>query len=304
MEPTSNILVAGGTGFIGRRLVQSLQARGDQVTVLTRDAAKVRMLFGATVGAVTLAGLEGGALSGQPDAIVNLAGESLNSGRWTAQRKRLLLHSRIDVTRALRQYCESASRRPRVLVNASAVGYYGTSLSATFTEESAPIGADFLSRITSRWEEEARATETLGLRVAVARLGVVFGDDGGALAQMVLPYRLHVGGPVGSGRQWISWIHVHDAAALLVWLLDGNHAGAFNATSPNPVTMDELGRSIAAALGRRHWLPAPAAALRLALGEKANLVLTGQRVLPKRAQAGGFIFTHADIGSALQDLLR
>lgn len=299
-----HVLVSGGTGFIGRKLTAALLQRGYRVTVCSRDSARVRALFGDRVDTVDLRAVERGDWTGSPDAIVNLAGESLDSGRWTEARKTAILDSRVDTTRALAACLGRSPAAGRALISASAIGYYGESLTRTFTEESEPAGDGFLPFVTRRWEEEARAAENAGVRVAIARLGVVLGRDGGALSRIALPYRLHVGGRVGSGRQWVSWVHVDDAVRLFLFLLEGEFQGVFNVTAPGPVTMDAFGRATAAALERRHWLPVPAPLLAAALGQRADLVLSGQRVLPARALAAGFSFRFARVEDALRDLLR
>ena len=303
--PVERILIAGATGLIGRRLAAALAGRGVEVLALTRDERRARQTLGGSVRILTPAELDsGGASVGAVDAVVNLAGESLNGGRWTAERKRAILASRVDAAARAVRFCGRAGLTPRVLVNASAVGFYGASRTAEFTEESAPAGGDFLAGVAVRWEAEALRARSFGTRVALARFGVVLAPEGGALPRMVLPYRFGAGGPVGDGRQWVSWVHADDAVGLLIWLLERDEqAGPVNVTAPAPVTMNELGRAIADATGRPHWLPAPAWGVRLLLGERADLVLRGQRVLPQKALAGGYAFRFAEIGPALRDLL-
>lgn len=302
-EANRHALVSGGTGFIGQKLTGALLDAGYRVTVCSRDAARVRTLFDGGADAVSLREIERGDWPGAPDAIVNLAGESLNSGRWTNARKRAILDSRLHATRVLAELLGRLPAARRVLVNASAIGYYGASLTRTFTEESEPETGDFLSFVTHRWEAGARMAEAAGVRVALARFGVVLGRGGGALSQIALPYRLHAGGRIGSGRQWVSWVHVDDAVRLLLFLLDEDLQGPFNVTAPEPVTMDAFGRATAATLRRRHFLPVPAPLLAAALGRKADLVLSGQRVLPARALEAGFSFRFTRAEDALRDLL-
>ncbi|MHB1627088.1 MAG: TIGR01777 family oxidoreductase [Bacilli bacterium] len=299
----ANVLVAGGTGFIGRHVIRRLLDRGDTVVVASRDPARALELFGPRVTAVDLTRTDS-AVRLRLDAVVNLAGESLSSGRWTPDRKRALLESRQNTTRAAVDLLRRLDPRPEVLVSASAIGFYGASEAAEFTERSEPERRDFLADVTAKWEREAHLAGEFGTRVVCARFGVVLGADGGALGRMALPYRLYLGGPVGSGRQWVSWIHVEDAARLVLWSLDrASVAGPVNVTAPEPVTMGEFGRTLAQILRAPYWLPVPAFVLRTLLGEMANLVLAGQRVVPAEALAGGFTFRYGTLPEALSDLL-
>lgn len=302
------ILVLGGTGFVGRHLVPALLAENKEVIVASRQPSKVQALFGQQVQSVLL-GERGLTWPGdsQPalEAVINLAGTSINSGRWTAERKRAILDSRLIATRQAAASVARAGAPYPVLLNASAIGYYGTSEELTFTEATSPATPDFLSAVTEQWETEALKAQTVGARVCLARFGVILGRGGGALAKMALPYRMYAGGTVGSGEQWVSWVHMDDVVGMLLFAL--RHAeleGAFNVTAPESVRMDAFGREVAAVLRRRHWLPTPGFALRAALGEMADLVLRGQRVLPAKAQECGFSFAYPDLHSALVDLLR
>ncbi len=300
----ADIMIAGGTGFIGTRLTQALAARGFGVIHLRHQGQAKSGPPQAAVRSITYAELAAaGPDSHDAAAVVNLAGRSISKGRWTAAQKRQILDTRLRATEAVANAITRGAVRPAVLVSASAVGYYGTSPSRTFTEEDGPAAPDFLATVCSRWEQAARAVEPLGVRVVLARFGVVLGS-GGALGPLVLPYRLHAGGPLGSGVQAVSWIHIDDAIALLLWLLDrADLSGPVNITAPDPVTMNELGREIAAVLHTRHWLPTPAWVLRAALGGKADMILTGQRVIPQKALRAGFTFRHPELRSALRDLL-
>lgn len=291
-----HVLVTGGTGFIGRALCAALLARGDAVTVLTRDPARARAVL--PPGAAAVAELPAAA----PDAVVNLAGENLGAHRWTEARKRAFVDSRVGTTRRLVEWMRGLPRRPAVLVSGSAVGYYGARGDAGLTEAEPP-SAEFQSQLCRAWEEEAQRAEALGVRVCRIRIGIVLGPDGGALAAMKPAFMLGLGGWLGDGRQWMSWIHRADLVALVLWLLDGpGRAGAWNATAPQPATNREFARALGASLRRPALLPMPAPVVRLLVGEMAHLLLTGQKVLPARAQAEGFAFRFPEIGAALADV--
>jgi len=299
------IFLAGGTGVIGTRAIPALATAGHAVTAVARDERKaelVRALGGEPVQLDLFdADAVASAVDGH-DAVVNLAGESIASGRWTGERKRRLVESRLDATRGLVKALGAAAPRPRALISASAIGYYGSRGDEPLTEDSSP-GADFLARLCVDWETEARAAGSDSCRVACVRTGIVLATDGGALAKMLLPFRLFAGGPMGSGRQYMSWIHRDDWLALMRWLIEGPHAGAFNATAPAPVTNTEFARDLGRAMGRPAAVPTPAFALRLALGEMADaLLLSSQRVLPRRAIDDGFTFRYTDLPDALESL--
>lgn len=302
------VVVTGGTGLIGRALVRRLRADGHEPMVLTRSQGPAgRPGSGAVVWP---AGGEDRTDGGWQreiancDAVVHLAGASIGGGRWTPRVRTEILRSR---ERGTRQLVEALGQggRPRTLVSASAVGYYGDGGDDALTEE-APAGRDFAAEVCRVWEAEAVRAERSGLRVVRARLGIVLAAEGGALGPMLGPFRLMLGGPVGSGRQWISWIHLDDAVAALSFLLQRREAtGAFNLTAPRPVQSREFARAIGQALGSPSWLSAPAPILRLVFGEMADvLLLSGQRALPQRLLELGFEFRHPDVSSALRDLLR
>jgi len=287
------VIVTGGTGFIGAALVAALAARGDEAVVVTRKAS------GEHAGRIGWDALDQ-TVDGA-DAVVNLAGEPIADARWTAARLETLRSSRLDATTRVTAAIRRASRRPRVLVSGSAVGFYGMRMSDDVLTERAPAGDDVLARLTVEWENAARPAESLATRVACARIGVVLGRGGGALEKMALPYRWFVGGPVGGGTQWVSWIHLRDAVRALLFALDSDAlAGPFNVVAPNPVTMNELARAIAAAMGRPAAFRVPAVALRLALGDGlARVLLTGQRVAPSVLVAAGFTFELPEAHQAL-----
>jgi len=292
------VLVTGGTGFIGRALVRALLAQGQGVTVLTRDPAKARRVLPADVAPVErLAGLA------PPLAVVNLAGENLGAHRWNAARKRAFMESRAGTTRALVEWMKGLPRPPRVLVSGSAVGYYGARGDEPLTEDAAP-GHEYQSELCARWEDAALAAEALGVRVCRIRIGVVLGPRGGALAAMKPAFSLGLGGHLGSGGQWMSWIHRDDLVSLVLWLLAGEgRSGAYNATAPQPATNREFARALGAALHRPAVLPMPAFAVKLLVGEMSHLLLTGQKVLPARALAEGFSFRYPELPAALAQVL-
>lgn len=287
------IVVAGGTGFLGAGLVDLLRKDEHQVIVLTRNPTKSHHVRWDPYGALTTWShvLE------DADAVVNLTGAPLNR-RWTAAHKRDMWNSRVRTTRTLVAAMKSIRRIPPVLLNASAVGVYGPHGDEPLTEESR-TGADFLAGLGEAWEKEALAAAP-DARVVLLRSGVVLDRNGGALPELALPFRLFVGGTIGSGRQYLSWIHREDWTSMVRWALMANVSGPLNVTAPNPVTYAEFARTLGRVLGRPALVPAPAFALRLALGEMAEAVLTGQRVFPDKAQAEGFDFTYATLDAALR----
>ena len=241
--------------------------------------------------------------AGPVDAVVNLAGENLSSGRWTTRRKREFVDSRIGMTRSLVTWMGTQPQRPRVLVSGSAIGWYGPRDDQMLGENAAP-GDDFSARLCRMWEEEADKAEALGLRVCCVRTGIVLAADGGALKQMLLPFRLGLGGPMGSGRQWMSWIAREDLVALIGWMIDNPTArGAYNGTAPEPVTNAQFAHALGTELHRPTLLRTPAFALRLLFGEMADLLLTGQRVIPRRAIDEGFVFRYPALQPALRAVL-
>jgi len=298
------IAITGGSGLIGRHLAAALAAAGDEVRILSRRPERLRDLP-AGVSAHGWDGTEVDALTGALGgcaAVVHLAGESIGGGRWSAERKRRILESRVDSSHAVAGAL-AASGMPRVMVQASAVGYYGPRGDEPL-DESAAAGGDFLATVCRRWERASREVEELGVRRAVARSGVVLATDGGALPRMLLPFRLFAGGPLGDGRQWLPWIHLDDEVAALRFLIDEPRAaGAFNLTAPEPATNRAFAGTLGRVLRRPSLLPTPAFALRLALGEMATLLLDGQRAVPSRLLKLGFTFRFATAEAALRDLL-
>lgn len=296
------ILITGGTGFIGKSLCRALLAQGHDVTVFSRQPEdRVRSLCGASVSAMS--DLRSLPAEIRYDAVINLAGEGIADRRWSEARKQQLWDSRIGVTGRLIDLIAGMEERPKVLLSGSAVGYYGNRGDAVL-DESADPGEDFSHRLCAAWESEARRAEGLGLRTCIIRTGLVVGPGGGFLSRMLPMFKLGLGGPIGDGKQWMSWIHVDDHIGLTLRLLNDSSAnGIYNATAPNPVSNREFTRCLAQVLGRPAFLPAPAALLSLALGEMAQLLLGGQRVLPKRLMELGFEFRYPHLQEALEDAL-
>jgi uncharacterized protein (TIGR01777 family) len=292
------VVIAGGTGFLGRALSQSLAAEGHEVCLLTRGSGDraFKTVQWTPNGA---SGPWASAIDGV-DAVVNLAGESIAAKRWTAAQKQRILDSRVLATRSLVVAIQGCANPPPVFVSGSAVGYYGP-LSDDVATEDTPPGSDFLARVCVTWEDEARRAGTR-TRVTCIRTGLVLAKDGGALPPMLPPFRFGAGGPVGSGRQYWPWIHRQDWVDLVRWAIRAPDSGAaINATAPNPVTNAEFARALGRAMHRPAFMPAPAFALRLLLGEMADaLVLSGQRAVPRRAERGGFTFTYRTVDDALQ----
>lgn len=300
------ILITGSTGLVGSALVSELKHAGHTVCRLVRpstNAGAIGESGGFDVAWNPATGELGGAAVGA-DAVVNLAGASIADGRWTAERKALLRSSRVDTTRALVGALARMAIRPRVLVSASAIGYYGDRAEEILTEESGP-GRDFLSEIGKEWEAEAEKADALGIRVVRARFGVILAKDGGALPVMARPFRFGLGGRIGSGKQWMSWIALEDVAAILRFALEnGEVRGAVNVVSPQPARNAEFTAALAKALHRPALFPAPAFALRLLLGEMADaLLLSSERVVPERLESLGYKFTQPDLAATLSILL-
>jgi uncharacterized protein (TIGR01777 family) len=292
------IVVAGGSGFIGEPLVRRLIARGDDVAVLTRNPSNVR-----AGRAVIWSPPSQGSWSDEAanaDVVINLAGENVGAGRWTDERKKRMMGSRIAATTALVEAMSHNRSQPRTLISASATGFYGDRGDEPL-DESSPPGSGFLAEVTKRWEEGARAAEPFA-RVVILRFGVVLAKDGGALAKLLLPFRLGAGGPMGSGQQWMPWIDRDDILRIIEWSIDRDASrGTYNATAPNAARNRDFARALGRVLHRPAFLPTPAIALRLALGsEMANeMLLGGQRVVPKHAQAEGFEFAYPELEASL-----
>jgi uncharacterized protein len=299
------IAIAGATGFVGTRLVEQLLAQGDLVTILTRNPQKAIGRF-PKADVISYNPLKSGewqqSISGC-DAVVNLVGEPIAEKRWTPAQKREIIDSRRLATQKLVEAINQAEAKPQVLVSASAIGYYGTSETAEFNENS-PAGTDFLAEVCTAWETAAQEVTAGGTRLAILRLGIVLGENGGALGKMLAPFGAFVGGPIGSGKQWFSWIHRDDVVKLIISaIVNPGIQGVYNATAPNPVTMQEFAQTLGTVMNRPSWLPVPDFALEALLGEGAIVVLQGQQVLPTKTLAEGFKFDYPTLQPALANIL-
>lgn len=297
------IAITGGTGFVGKELTRLFHSNGHMVYILTRNPKRstpntkyVQWLKDGTAPEKKLEGI---------DAIVNLAGTSINDGRWSNEQKREIYDSRMEATEEVLRIIGKLAKKPQVLINASAIGIYAPSDVVTYTEASADFGNDFLARTVIDWEKLADHAKFHGVRVAYGRFGIILGKKEGALPLMSLPYKLFAGGPVGSGKQWVSWIHVKDVARAIKFAIETPELeGPFNVTAPEPKQMKNFGKEIGKALNRPHWIPVPSFALKAVLGDKSHLVLTGQRVLPKVLERHGFQFSYPNLQSALADIYK
>lgn len=303
------VAIAGATGFVGSRLVERLHAEGHQVLVLTRNLNAAQNVFPNSarpnLEIIAYTPTESGSWQqaiASCDGVVNLAGEAIADGRWTPERKQEILNSRKLGTQKIVEAIAKANPKPSVLVNASAIGYYGTSETATF-EETSPPGDDFLAQVCQAWEAEARKVTDTGTRLVILRIGIVLGM-GGAIAKMIAPFKLYAGGPIGTGRQWFSWIYRDDLVNLILQALTRPEIeGVLNATAPNPVRMAEFCHTLGQVLNRPSWLPVPSFALEALLGDGAMVVLKGQQVLPKRTLAKGFEYQYPEVKQALEAIL-
>jgi uncharacterized protein len=312
------VFLTGGTGFIGRALIAALTARGDRAVVLSRRAAAASAELASLGEAVAV--VTGDPTSAGPwqaevagcDAVINLAGESLAARRWDARVRQILRDSRIDATRFVVEAIAAAAveRRPRALLSASGIDFYPFSVDLGAThladddpiDEAAPPGSSFLARLCRDWEAEARAAEAHGVRVVVLRTGLVLGG-GGALDKLTTPFKLFVGGRLGSGRQWTSWIHLDDVVRAYLFALDhAEVSGPLNLVAPGNVVNGELAAALGARMGRPSWLPVPAFAIKAVAGELAEYVLNGRRAVPAALTAAGFEFQHPALGPALAAL--
>jgi hypothetical protein len=299
-----NVVVAGGTGFIGSSLMPLLRLGGHDVVVLTRDPERAPFTPGVT--RVRWDGLTQGEWTvyvQRADAVINMAGESIGGGRWTASRRERIVSSRVNATRALVESIRRGGKRPSLFVSSSAVGYYGPVESGDVTEDHPP-GSGFLADVCLRWEQEASAAGELGVRVVILRTGVVIGEKGGALERMMLPFRLYAGGPAGTGRQWFPWVHRDDVAGVVLFALgNATLAGPVNVAAPESVDMKTFCAALGVALSRPSWLRVPAVALRAALGEMADMILTGQRVVPAKLLNLGYAFRYPGLAAALASVV-
>ncbi|WP_214829014.1 TIGR01777 family oxidoreductase [Exiguobacterium algae] len=297
------IAITGGTGLIGQPLVRALADAGHQVVVLTRHPRPRH-------GGVSF--IEWLTPDSQPenelqdvDAFIHLAGASINDGRWTHKQKQAILQSRLEGTKEVVRIIKQMKQKPQVVISGSAIGIYGENRSITYSESTPlPDRTNFLGNVCVLWEKEAEAIRDMGIRLVTMRTGVVLSNDGGAFPLMKLPYQFGVGGKVGSGRQWVPWIHLDDLVRLFVHLIETDSIeGPVNGTAPTPVTMDEFGKTLGKVMHRPHWIPAPSPLLKLALGEKSVIVLEGAKVVPTKALNHGFKFRYETLEPALKQLL-
>lgn len=297
------VFITGGTGLIGSEIVRQLSARGDQPVVLTRSPGKARSSAPAGVEFVEGDPQQAGDWMKSVDGcqgVINLVGESVFGRRWNAEQKKRIRDSRIDSTNNLVQAMVSADNAPAALSSASAIGYYGNVPEAELTENS-PAGNDFLARVCQEWEQAASRAAEQGIRTAMVRIGVVLSKDGGALKQMLPPFKLGLGGPIGAGRQWMSWVHLADIAGAFIAALDHAEAvGPINGTAPEPVRNKEFSKALASALHRPCLFPVPPFMLRVMFGEVAEVITGSQRVLPTKLQQLGYQFQHPNIREAMQ----
>ncbi|EIK53672.1 nucleoside-diphosphate sugar epimerase [Stutzerimonas stutzeri TS44] len=296
-----NILLTGGTGLIGRALCRHWTAQGHALWVWSRTPERVAQLCGPSVqGIGALAQIDSVAL----DAVINLAGAPIADRPWTKARRALLWRSRVGLTEQLVAWLAQREQRPEVLISGSAMGWYGDGGEHQLSEDSQPVRSDFASQLCDAWEQAASEAETLGMRVVLVRTGLVLAGEGGFLQRLLPLFRLGLGGRIGNGRQWMSWIHLQDEVGLIDFLLHRPQTrGPYNACAPQAVRNADFARALGRCLHRPALLPLPAPVLKLALGELAGLLLGGQRALPVRAQAAGFEFRHGELEAALADLL-
>lgn len=296
------IAITGGTGLIGTAVTDLLLKNGHEVFILTRSKKEsdnsslhfVEWLKDSSSPENELVGIE---------AFINLAGETIN-GRWTDEKKKKIMDSRMQATDEVLRILHALPVKPSVLVNASAVGYYGSAEQERFTERSNPKNQNFLSEVAKKWEMEAGKARELGIRTVFTRFGVILSKENGALSQMLLPYKMFVGGKIGSGRQWISWVHLDDAARLVQFAIESDIDGPLNVTAPFPEQMNEFGKELGETLKRPHWLPVPSFAMKAILGEMSVLILEGQHAYPEKALQNGFEYRFPRLEAALKNLLR
>jgi len=292
-----HILVTGGTGFIGQPLVELLLERGENITLLCRNFSKAKELFGDRVN--LLGSVKDTAL--EVDAVINLAGEPIVDKRWSDQRKQVLKDSRIGVTDELIEWMDQSAKKPTTLISGSAIGYYGNYPEDKQVTEISKPRECFASELCQQWEATALKAEQFGTRVCLVRTGIVLAAHGGALKRMLLPFKMGLGGRIGSGEQWFAWVHLQDMLSLLLFLLDNeNIRGAVNATAPHPVTNGTFSKQLAGALNRPALFPMPEFVAKLLFGEASELLLEGQKVVPKKLLDHGFEFAFPQANAALQ----
>lgn len=296
-----HVVMTGGTGFIGRALCKRLRQQGARITVISREPETVETRCGSGVEGVQSASKIPEDV--EVDAVINLAGQPIADARWTDARKDSLLQSRLQPTQELVQWMSQRAQRPAVLINASAVGYYGDQGGRTLDEESG-FHDEFAHRLCAAWEQAAQAAEAHGVRVAIVRLGPVLGRNGGFLKKMLPAFKFGLGGRIGSGVQWFPWVHLDDVVSAILFLIGHPECqGIYNLTAPQPVSNQVFTETLASVLQRPAWFPVPAPILKMVFGELADLLLGGQRAVPKRLQAAGFEFQYESLKPALEDVV-
>ena len=304
---SQTVIISGATGFIGTVLVKKLVARNYHVVVLSRNPGKAAAFNSSQVKVVAWDGRSANGWGHYADGaygIINLAGENIAAGRWTPARKTAILQSRLAAGRAIVEAVTLSARKPRVVIQASGIGYYGNR-GDTVLDETSSAGTGFLSDVAIQWEKSTEPVEALGVRRAIIRTGIVLGRGGGFLSRVLLPFKLFMGGCMGSGRQWLSWVHMEDEVSAICFLLEQDAAqGAFNLSSPQPLNAKDFFVEVGTALGRPSWLPVPGFVMHLALGEMADeLILSGQRALPARLLQAGYAFHYPSARGALNNIL-
>jgi hypothetical protein len=302
------IIITGATGFIGRALTKELLEAGYEVVALSRNPKTGKRIFDNGFSIVAWDGKSADGWGANADgayAIINLAGENISSGRWTKKRKQMILKSRLNAGKAVVEATKQARQKPKVVIQASAIGYYGSRLDEAL-DESSSSGTGFLCEVAQQWESSTKEVESLGVRHVIIRTGIVLGSDGGALPRLIRPFRFFVGGPLGSGNQWFSWIHLHDEIGAIRFLTEKEHLhGVFNLISPGALQQKDFSKILGKIMRRPSWLPVPGFLMRLFMGEMAEaLLLSGQRVVSKRLLEAGYNFQYPNAKSALQEILR
>lgn len=293
------VLITGGSGFVGSHLCQRLYERGHEILVVSRNPSRAQAKLPPRTE-IRPAILDFAA--SQPEAVINLAGDSITEGRWSEEKKQRLLDSRLNTTNAIVKLCEQLSKPPQRLISASAMGYYGDQGDNEVTEQTPP-GNEFIAELCQKWESAAQQAEQFGVRVAFIRIGLVLDRTGGSLAKMLPAFKMGLGGTLGSGKQYMPWIHREDLIRLIIFLLENEQlSGPFNASAPHPVTNAEFTRALANSLGRPALLPVPELALKLIFGEKSRVLLNGAKMKPHRLQDNGFEFKFPELNQALHDI--
>ncbi|WP_017187137.1 TIGR01777 family oxidoreductase [Alkalibacillus haloalkaliphilus] len=297
------IVIAGGTGFVGQHLVDYFTSKDDQVIILTRNPRNNSSEDNVTYVEWLNGDSQPELQVNSADVFINLAGESLNGGRWNDERKKRILESRITTTRELIRIMNAMTNPPHTFINASAIGFYGISDTEIFTEQTVNPGSDFLAEVCNIWEQEANEANKLDIRTVKARFGLILDQHNGALPKIALPYKLFAGGRLGSGEQWVSWVHIYDVVKIIDWIINNKQvSGSVNITAPDPKRNKDFGKELSNTIKRPHWLPAPSFAIKTLLGEMSLLLLCGQYVYPKALEDSGYPFQFATLQTALRDL--